>query len=113
MSINNSNKRTLALAALLVAMVALVGQANASACMMCKHLDTVSGFMYDYSYCKNTMKCFDAIWNHPNAWCEDPWLIGYNIDLVEDCGANVTYCQDFTSSDVFQSKNETGTRRLN
>ena len=93
--------------ALLIAAVAATPNCN-----YCKLMDTYSGFLYNYGYCKSTDTCVLDVWNHPNQWCDDAWIDGYTLDLTSGCGAGIAICQPFVSSELYNGKNMTGTRTL-
>ena len=58
-------------------------------------------FMYSFSYCKTSDKCVADKWNKFNAYCDEPWIPGYKLDIFGDCGANIQEpCVNFAFSTV-------------
>ena len=49
---------------------------NSPNCMNCKHLDTIAGFMYAYSYCPAKDLCQPDVWNYLTIMCDGGWLPG-------------------------------------
>jgi len=42
------------------------------------------------------------LWNYFNEWCYDAWIVGYELDLDIDCGAEISEGgPDFTSNSMF------------
>ena len=75
---------------LIVCSAYLVGQLLAfpvQDCMYCLNSDSNAGFMFSYSFCKKTGTCVADEWNKINAWCDEGWIDGYKLDLVDDCNA--------------------------
>ena len=56
-------------------------------CMYCKRMDTVSSFMYSYSYCPELDECLEDAWNYYNIFCESGWKAGFTLDIDLDCRA--------------------------
>lgn len=56
-------------------------------CMYCKHQDTISSFLYSYSYCPELDECLEDSWNFYNKVCPSGWKPGYTLDLDIDCEA--------------------------
>ena len=56
--------------------------------MNCKHLDTVAGFMYAYSYCPSKDLCQADVWNYLTIMCDQGWMPGMGLDLDENCKVN-------------------------
>ena len=54
-------------------------------CLYCKNMDTSSGFLYSFSYCKDTKICVADAWTKLNMWCAGGWTEGYMLDIDEDC----------------------------
>ena len=82
------------LIALIFTVSFVMGQSSSSVtpektgnCNYCKHQDTMAGPLYSFDYCMETDKCFQDVWNHPNAWCPTSWVSGYSLDLGENCKA--------------------------
>ena len=55
--------------------------------MYCLDQDSNAGFMFSFSYCKKTQQCVADEWNKINAWCDEGWTSGYNLDITGDCNA--------------------------
>jgi hypothetical protein len=67
-------------------------------CLSCLRQDTTSGFLGTYSYCARTDTCVQNVWNYIDNPCPTEWVRGRDLNLVNDCKANQTTCQDFTST---------------
>lgn len=57
---------------LIIASIAQVAEATQT-CQYCKRRDTMSGFLYSYSYCPaadgESDKCIEDAWNYINSQC--------------------------------------------
>ena len=85
----------------------------ASNCMFCKTMDTRAGFLYSYSYCKESDTCVSDQWDKINAWCDSPWKRGYTLDLETDCDAKIVEpCLEYNSASIMESQNFTNTQVL-
>ena len=60
-------------------------------CMYCKRQDSVSSFLYSYSYCPELDECLGDSWNYYNRPCPSQWKAGYTLDLDEDCKAQYAH----------------------
>ena len=71
------------------------------ACLKCKHIDTLSSFLYSASYCAEKDECLQDQWNYKNSFCATEWINGWKLDIDEDCSARdggVGACKPFISS---------------
>ena len=57
--------------------------------MYCKRMDTMSGFLYSYSYCpdEDEESCIADPWNYINKQCEETMIEGWQLDIEADCKA--------------------------
>ena len=62
---------------------ALVSVEASQTCMYCKRMDTMSGFLYSYSYCPavDDEKCLADSWNYINSQCGEPLVEGWQLDI--------------------------------
>ena len=83
-------------------------------CINCKFKDTYSGPFYSYKYCKPKDLCLEDAWQHYNAYCQESWKDGYNLDIEKDCRSTVApdWCQSFESDPKQSGVNTTGTKTL-
>ena len=42
-------------------------------CLECKRKDSMSSFLYPFSYCEDTNECLADEWNFFNKWCTTGW----------------------------------------
>ncbi len=71
--------------------------------MHCKHIDTLSSYLYSASYCAAKDKCLQDQWNFKNNWCITGWVPGWKLNLDDDCKARpggVGSCKGYTSTDM-------------
>ena len=69
--------------------------------------------MYSYSYCPSSDKCVADKWNKFNAWCNEPWIPGYKLQIIADCKAQVKeFCLSFVSSQTSEGTEYTATQSL-
>ena len=62
-------------------------------------------FGYTFSYCPSSDKCVADQWNKFNAWCDEAWVMGYKLDIIDDCNAKkLDPCVSFTSSQLAESQ---------
>ena len=70
-------------------------------CLYCKNMDTVSGFLYYYSYCADKNICVADAWSKMNMWCDGGWTEGYMLDIDQDCDAQPVREVKFISSESY------------
>lgn len=59
-------------------------------------MDSNSGFLVSYSYCKQLDECLKDAWNYINRPCLDDWKSGASYDL-DACDVEDNTCPDFKS----------------
>jgi len=76
-------------------------------------MDTMSAFMYSYSYCKESDECLGDEWNFYNKWCASGWKAGWTLDVDEDCEAltSIGVCQPFTGKETLYGRYINDTNR--
>ena len=83
-------------------------------CLYCKNMDMEADFMYSYSYCPSSDECVADQWNKFNAWCNEPWVDGYKLDIEQDClSEKVEPCITFTSSAIAEGQDISASKTLN
>jgi len=76
-------------------------------------MDTMSAFMYSYSYCKSSDECLGDAWNFYNKWCASGWQAGWTLDVYEDCEAltSIGVCQPFVGKETLYGRYINDTNR--
>jgi hypothetical protein len=61
--------------------------------MYCRRMDTNSGFLVSYSYCKQSDECLMDAWNYINRDCQSNWQSGSSYELAL-CNPEIISCPE-------------------